>query len=204
MHSRTFDPVLVCAKSAIQVPIRCDTLRAAGAVRGQGVFNITAKAPDGTRDPAQSLTVYTTNFMVKSQETGHAMTEGPIQEDLKMFFLAAHEHACRAVDGVGARLAGRGDAPERDQPCGGGRGDQLREQRGGLEEGVGGRELLRFRGGRLPRDIPSRPVRSLICHLTTKIAGPMSHPSTPPGFEKSTPGLRRRRTCSALRRQGSA
>ena len=60
---------------------------------GQAVFNVTTRPADGTRQPAQSFTVYTTNFTVKSHAAGHAVTECPIQQDLSLFFLAAHEHA---------------------------------------------------------------------------------------------------------------
>jgi hypothetical protein len=60
--------------------------------KGQTVFNIGIKPPDGTRKAAQLFATYTANVSVPPRGPGRAKTECVIQNDLSFFAFGGHAH----------------------------------------------------------------------------------------------------------------
>ena len=60
--------------------------------RGQTVFNIGVKEPDGTRQAAQLFAAYTANVTLPPRGPAHASTDCTIKQSMSLFALGGHAH----------------------------------------------------------------------------------------------------------------
>lgn len=60
--------------------------------KGQTVFNIGVKEPDGSRQPAQLFAAYTANVTLPPRGPAHAKTACTIKQDMSLFALGGHAH----------------------------------------------------------------------------------------------------------------